>query len=166
MGKQVSSHDRFLQKLQALSADSTSPLVKLLSDIHEGKSPSTSATLEQAIQLICNLHARLTRVRRGCVLRGIHPSLQHMESEEFLMGEHLFGKVHCLGSGLERADELKILSIVKTQSAQFYLKGQWPRQRSLWSSVSHKRKGTTLPPPTPNSEILSIPPLKAKVLAF
>ena len=29
VGKQVSSHDCFLQKLQALSADSTGPLVKL-----------------------------------------------------------------------------------------------------------------------------------------
>ena len=71
-----------------------------------------------------------------------------------------------MGSKLERADELKILSS-KTQSAQvFFLKGQRPGQRSLWSSVSHKREGTTLQPPTPNPVILSIPPLKAKLSAL
>ena len=98
-----------------------SPLVKLLSDIHEGKSPTSEikATLEQAVQLISNLHARLTREKRGCVLRGIHPSLQHMEAEEFPMGEHLFGK-EAVKRIKERADELKTLRMVKSQSAQFF----------------------------------------------
>ena len=39
VSKQVVSHDRFLQKLQALSTDGAGPLVSLLNRIH-GASPS------------------------------------------------------------------------------------------------------------------------------
>ena len=80
------------------------------------------AALEQVVQLIGNLHAHLTRERRGCVLRGIHPSLQHMEVEKFPMGEHLFGKEAVKWIN-KRANEIKTLHMVKSQSAQFFRKG-------------------------------------------
>ena len=90
--------------------------MKILNDIHSGEPLSPSDTrfaLEQSLSLVGNFYSRLTRERRGCVLRGIHPSLQHMESEEFSSTEHLFGR-EAVRQIKERADELKTLRLVKT----------------------------------------------------
>ena len=47
-------------------------------------------------------------------MRGIHPSLQHTESEEFSAANYLFGK-EAVKRVKERAEELKTLRQVKTQ---------------------------------------------------
>ena len=122
VGKSVVSHDKFLQKLQALSSDAAGPVASILSKVLAGEKVGSSElchALKQSLTSMGNFHARLTQERRGCVLRGIHSNLQHLESEDFGSGELLFGKeaVKCVK---DRAEELKTLRQVKNQ---FFQKG-------------------------------------------
>ena len=40
----------------------------------------------RTLQCMGNFHSRLTKERHGCVLCGIHSSLQHLEGKEFSVG--------------------------------------------------------------------------------
>ncbi len=71
VGKSVSSHDGWLQKMQALCLDAYAPLLNLLNAQASGTQPSVedmSSAVNCSLKLMGNIFSRLTKERRRKVL--------------------------------------------------------------------------------------------------
>ena len=115
VGKSVSSHDGWLQKMQALCLDAYAPLLNLLNEQASGTQPSvedTSSAVKCSLKLMGNIFSRLTKERRRKVLVGIHKDLAHMADEEFKQADVLFGE-DVVERVKKRHDALKTLRSVK-----------------------------------------------------
>ena len=115
VGKSVSSHDGWLQKIQALCLDAYAPLLNLLNEQASGGQPSVedmSSAVKCSLKLMGNMFSRLTKERRRKVLVGIHKDLAHMADEEFKQADVLFGE-DVVERVKKRHDALKTLRSVK-----------------------------------------------------
>ena len=113
--KSTTSHDTWLQKMQALSVDAYAPIIVLLNEQEEGCVPSPEelqSALQCSLKLMGNVYARLTQERRRKVLCAIHKDLGHMAEEEFKSSNLLFGD-EVVDRVKKRHDALKTLRSVK-----------------------------------------------------
>ena len=95
VGKSVSSHDGWLQEMQALCLDAYAPLLNLLNEQASGTQPSvedTSSAVKYSLKLMGNIFCCLTKERHRKVLVGIHKDLAHMADKEFKQADVLFGE--------------------------------------------------------------------------
>ena len=115
VGKPVSSHDGWLQKMQALCTDAYASLLAILNE-NKSDSPPTADEMLSAIKcslkLMGNVFARLTKERRRKALLGIHKDLAHMADEDFKQSDVLFGE-DVVERVKKRHDSLKTLRIMK-----------------------------------------------------
>ena len=93
--KHVSSHDSWLQKMQALCLDAYAPLIALLNEQANGNQPSPeelTSAVQCSLKHTGNVFARLTKERQRNALMVIHKDLTHMADEEFKATDVLFGE--------------------------------------------------------------------------
>ena len=114
VSKEVLSHDLWLKKLQALSMDAAGPLIHLLQQQVEGPhaDPEVTTAVKQALSLMGNFFARLTKERRRKALLGLNKDLAHMADEDFEATGVLFG-VGAIDRIEKRSGVLKSLRRVK-----------------------------------------------------
>ena len=113
--KHVSSHDTWLQKMQALCLDAYAPLLALLNEQASGNQPTPeelTSAVQYSLKLTGNVFARLTKERRRKVLTAIHKDLAHMADEEFKATDVLFCE-DVVDRIKKRHDALRILRKVK-----------------------------------------------------
>ena len=115
VGKPVSSHDGWLQKMQALCTDAYAPLLAILNESKSDNQPTAdemSSAVKCSLKLMGNVFARLTKERRRKALLGIHKDLAHMADEEFKQSDVLFGE-DVVERVKKRHDALRTLKTMK-----------------------------------------------------
>ena len=132
VGKSVSSHDGWLQKMQALCLDAYAPLLNLLNEQASGTQPSVedmSSAVKCSLKLMGNIFSRLTKERRRKVLVGIHKDLAHMAYEESQKG------------GAQKRNRFG-----RQENQGFTQQGRYKTKQFKKSRFSFQQKGQSAPP--------------------
>lgn len=150
VSKEISSHDLWLKKMQAMTYEAAGPLIHLLKSLEEDDEldiDMVKDTLRLSLSLMGNSFAHLSQERRRKVLTGINYQLGHMAEENFEPSEGVLfsdGVVDCIR---KRTEAIKTLQKAKQPFRQGGVQGKsFPIHRGKQTQF-HSGKDRALPYP-------------------